>query len=46
MEQNKPLPTLIYGLVGLAAVGGISLMLLAIIIFGMPAPDQFALSSH
>jgi hypothetical protein len=46
MEQQKPIPTLIYGLVGVAAVGAISLALLAIIVLGMPAPDQFALSPN
>jgi hypothetical protein len=46
MEKPKPLPTLIYGLVGVAAVGAIALALLAIIILGMPGPDQFALTPN
>ena len=45
MEQEKPIPTMIYGLVGVAAVGAISLILLAIVIAGAPA-EQFTLAAY
>jgi hypothetical protein len=45
MEQEKPLSTLYYGLVGIAAVGALSIALLGILIAGAPA-DRFQLTSY
>lgn len=42
--ERKSDPVLLYGLVGVVAVGVISLALLTIIIVGAPA-DQFVLTS-